>query len=378
MSTLARMNKIKLQNWLQEAIPLLLWSGFVLLPFLIRSPSMPAYVRTHFLGNIFLNNLLLLAVFYLHAYGIYPLRKKKNGLWLYLLALIMCMAVFMFVSQRISPRPRPAEFVRAFPRHDNFEGRDSFPKPDHFPPPDERPRVKVLMLFPGFKIAPFLFVILCSYCYCILRDNTKRERALKERENENLKTELSFLRSQISPHFMFNVLNSMVSLARKQSPLLEASLINMSSLMRYMLYEGNGKLVSLNTELEYLRNYIDLQLLRYGDSVRLNLYINGQAENYHIEPMLLIPFVENAFKHGIAMIKDPLIDISIAVNNETGELLFNVVNSVSPQENNAEGEIGIGLANVKRRLALLYPEKHHLKIERVKNLFNIELQIKLI
>ncbi len=374
------MNKIKLQNWLQEAIPLLLWLGFVLLPFLMRSPSMPAYVRIHFLGNIFLNNLLLLAVFYLHAYGIYPLRKKRNGVWLYVLALAACMAAFMFVSQRISPGPRPAvlaERVRALPHPDIVQHRDSLPRPEHFPSRGGEPPMKVRLLFPGFRITPFLFVILCSYCYCILRDTTKRERALKEHENENLKTELTFLRSQISPHFMFNVLNSMVSLARKQSPLLEASLINMSNLMRYMLYESNGKLVSLNTELEYLRNYIDLQLLRYGDSVRLNLYINGQAEHYHIEPMLLIPFVENAFKHGISMIKDPLIDISVSVNNETGELLFNVVNNISPQENKDEGEIGIGLANVKRRLALLYPEKHHLKIERARNLFNVELQIKL-
>ncbi|MGX5688899.1 sensor histidine kinase [Arcticibacter tournemirensis] len=374
------MNKIKLQNWLQEAIPLLLWLGFVLLPFLMRSASMPAYVRTHFLENIFLTNLLLLAVFYLHAYGIYPLRKRKNGIWLYVLALAACMAAFMFVSQRISPGPQPAvlaERARALPYPGSFQHRDSFPGPEHFPRPGGEPPMKVRLLFPGFRITPFFFVILCSYCYCILRDTTKRERALKEHENENLKTELTFLRSQISPHFMFNVLNSMVSLARKQSPLLEASLINMSNLMRYMLYESNGKLVSLNTELEYLRNYIDLQLLRYGDSVRLNLYINGQAEHYHIEPMLLIPFVENAFKHGISMIKDPLIDISVSVNNETGELLFNVVNNISPQENKDEGEIGIGLANVKRRLALLYPEKHHLKIERARNLFNVELQIKL-
>ncbi len=374
------MSKIKFQNWLQEGIPLLLWLGFVLLPFLSPSQSIPPFIHRNFIRNIFFSNLLLLSVFYLHAYVIYPLLKKHNGVWWYIPALIVCMGAFLFASYKFSPGP-----LRGF-RDERFSGRppgtvspglDSFPPADHFHRPQGPPGFKVLMPYPGIRILPFIFVILCSYCYCILRDNTKREKALKEHENEHLKTELDFLRSQISPHFMFNVLNSMVSLARKQSPMLEASLINMSNLMRYMLYESNGKLVSLSTEIEYLKNYIDLQLLRYGDSVGLNLYLNGQPDNYTIEPMLLIPFVENSFKHGISMIKDPLIDISVNINAETGILQFNVVNNISPQEDKTEEGIGIGLTNVKRRLMLLYPGKHEIKISNDKNIFSVELQIKL-
>lgn len=384
------MIKLKFQNWLQEAIPLLLWLGFVLMPFLLRPPSMPSGMRTHFIENIFFSNLLLLAVFYLHAYVIYPLTKKTNGVWKYLLAVLVCMGAFLYASHQLAPAPaREFGNVRYF-RKDSFPPDDSLPEndsfrrhPDHFddqmppPHPNHDLRFKVIMPYPGFRVIPFLFVILCSYCYCILRDNNKRERALKEHENEHLKTELNFLRSQVSPHFMFNVLNSMVSLARKQSPLLETSLINMSNLMRYMLYESNGKLVSLSTEIEYLKNYIDLQLLRYGDTVSLNLYLNGQPENFTIEPMLLIPFVENSFKHGISMIDNPLIDISLDINNETGILKFNVVNSISPQEEKNEEGTGIGLSNVKRRLMLLYPGKHEIKIENADNIFSVELQIKL-
>lgn len=355
------MRRIRSQNWLQEGIPLLLWLGFVLIPFLSPSQSIPPAIHRHFVRNIFLGNLLLLFVFYLHAYGFYPLIKKNRGVLWYTLTLAGCFVIYIYISRLLIPAEPPSEHFMHNPHHLNM------PFQMHHRPPGN----------PFFRILPFLFVIICSYCYCILKDNTKRERILKEHEHEHLRTELNFLRSQVSPHFMFNVLNSMVSLARKQSPMLEASLINLSNLMRYMLYESNGKLVSLNTEIEYLRNYIDLQLLRYGDSVRLNLYLNGNPGSYTIEPMLLIPFVENSFKHGISMIDDPLIDISLNIDNNKGTLQFIVVNSVSPHQDKTEAGIGIGLSNVKRRLMLLYPGKHEIKITNDKNIFSIELQIKL-
>jgi LytS/YehU family sensor histidine kinase len=228
-----------------------------------------------------------------------------------------------------------------------------------------------------FHLPPFAIAILCSYCYCLLLGFNKREMVLSERENTQLKTELSFLRSQISPHFMFNVLNSMVSLARKNSDLLEPSLINMSNLMRYMLYERNGNVIFLKTEIEYLRNYIDLQLLRYGDTVKLNMYVNGNFDFYHIEPMLLLPFVENAFKHGISMIAEPLIDIFLTVSDQTDTLQFVVLNNISPVKDMQESETGIGLQNIKRRLELLYPGKHKLNLSNQDEVFKAEIIIKL-
>jgi len=375
------MKRLRFQNVLQEAIPLLLWLGFVLMPFLLRSPSMPSYVRKHFLENIFWSNLLLLSVFYLHAYVIYPFTKKKNGIWWYSLSLAGCLAVFLYISFSLLPEtippggPRnPGEHVEPLSSR-NTGGNDALvPPPANFRDPARRPPDHR-----AFKILPFFFVVFCSYSYCILRDNTKREKALTEKETEHLKTELKFLRSQISPHFMFNVLNSMVSLARKQSPMLEISLINMSNLMRYMLYESNGKLVSLTTEVDYLRDYIDLQLLRYGDTVKLNFYLSGRTEGYNIEPMLLIPFVENAFKHGIFMIDGPIIDISLSISESdpSGQLVFSVVNSISPEGEKSEDGMGIGLSNIKRRLTLLYPGKHQLTIDKNNDIFRTELHIKL-
>src|SRR5205085_7019396 len=112
-----------------------------------------------------------------------------------------------------------------------------------------------------------------------------------------LKSELSFLRSQISPHFMFNVINNIVALARKKSDLVEPSLIQLSQLMRYFLYDSNAEKVPLEKEVKYLENYIALQQQRIGNNI-IKLNISGVHGGYEIEPMLLIPFVENAFKHG--------------------------------------------------------------------------------
>jgi len=120
------------------------------------------------------------------------------------------------------------------------------------------------MLF--FSLFPYVFVFASSCAYQLIRDRLKAQRLLKDRENETLRTELSFLRSQVSPHFMFNVLNNMVALARKGSPDLEPSLIKLSQLMRYMLYETDEQKVPLEKEIEYLQAYIDLQRQRFGHS----------------------------------------------------------------------------------------------------------------
>jgi LytS/YehU family sensor histidine kinase len=137
----------------------------------------------------------------------------------------------------------------------------------------------------------------------------REEKIKSDLENERLKSELSFLRSQISPHFMFNLLNSMVSLARKKSDLLEPMLIKMSEILRYMLYEKDDSKIPIEKEHAYLNNYIDLQILRFGKKVKVNFESNLENTSLLIEPMLLIPFVENAFKHGTGMIKEPTIDI---------------------------------------------------------------------
>ncbi|HKO81250.1 MAG TPA: sensor histidine kinase, partial [Chitinophagaceae bacterium] len=204
------------------------------------------------------------------------------------------------------------------------------------------------------------------------------EKLQKENEAMQLGMELKFLRSQISPHFLFNILTNLVSLARKKSDHLESSLLMLSGLMRYMLYD-TGKKISLQQEVEYLENYVALQKLRFGRDVKIafNIELSQEEKNYHIEPMLLIPFVENAFKHGVGYVDEPVIEINLMVRQ--GVLVFQVMNKFDRATDTSKDEnSGIGLSNVRSRLTLLYPARHELVIHTDKSLFSIHLTLQLL
>ncbi len=350
----------KLNGWFYHFIPLILWLVFALMPFIIPVNGNMSAAHHGFALDIFYRNLLILIVFYIHAYCVFPFLQDKRNKGYYFWLLVLLLAGFVSFSEYLRPQ-HPF-----FPVNQN--GRLLPPGPPFKP----NGFFRIFFHLPIFAVA-----ILSSYCYCLLLGFNKREKMLSERENAQLKTELSFLRSQISPHFMFNVLNSIVALARKKSELVEPSLINLSRLMRYMLYERNGNVIYLKTEAEYLTNYIDLQLLRYGNEVNLNMYINGDFGAHQIEPMLLLPFVENAFKHGISMVDDPLIDIFLTVNARDAILRFVVLNSVSPVKDMEKSDTGIGIQNIKRRLELLYPNQHELNLNNQNGLFKAEIIIKL-
>ena len=227
-----------------------------------------------------------------------------------------------------------------------------------------------------FNFFFFLFILAGSIAYSLIKDQIRADRIAREKENENLKTELSLLRSQASPHFMFNVLNNMVALARKKSDLLEPSLLKFSSIMRYMLYDDDEEKVPLEREIEYLQSYIDLQQQRFGKNVQVNVDLQQVDVNHEIEPMLLIPFVENAFKHGTGLIENA--QITIQLRTEKDKLFFNVQNKYDPSSIEIKDKTsGIGLTNVKRRLNLLYGEKQRLLVTQKDNLFSISLQLNL-
>lgn len=225
-----------------------------------------------------------------------------------------------------------------------------------------------------FPPLPFLIV---AIIYKLIVDKIAYDKKQKEIVAEQLSIKLKFLRSQISPHFIFNVLTNLVSLARKRSEQLEPALIMLSDLMRYMLYESDEKKVPLSREIEYLKSYIELQKLRFGYDVEIetNITLSENDTQQSIEPMLLIPFVENAFKHGMG-VDDSLIQIYLAVNNH--KLEFDVKNKFDDDEyESKDASSGIGLENVRSRLMLLYPKEHTLEIKKENNLFHIHLTLQL-
>lgn len=227
------------------------------------------------------------------------------------------------------------------------------------------------------RILPSIFFLAASGGYGVLDENTKMEKRLKEKETENLRSELSFLRSQVNPHFMMNVLNSMVALSRKDSKQMEPALIELGELMNYMLYNSGEESVNVEEELKYLQTYINLQMLRFRDDVTVNFKTGDIVPGLYIEPMLLIPLVENAFKHGIGLINDPIIDIKIDVDHKH-ELSMQVQNKVSNGKQALTNKnIGIGLANLRKRLGLIYPGKFNLSTLKNDGWFIASLNLQL-
>jgi LytS/YehU family sensor histidine kinase len=240
----------------------------------------------------------------------------------------------------------------------------------HFFPPDKPRKISFF-----WNLVPSIFVAAISTGYALFDYVVKEEKIKQEEKQERLLSELSFLRSQISPHFIFNILNSIVYLIRSKSSLAEPVTIKLSELMRYMLYESDDTHISLDKELAYLNNYIELQKVRFDDDVKIELNTEGAATTQIIEPMLMIPFVENAFKHGVGMVLDPVIDILLKIT-ET-DLSFSVRNKIAPESSeDKDMSSGIGLKNVKRRLELLYPNAHHLDIKNDGDWFEVNLNLR--
>jgi two-component system, LytTR family, sensor kinase len=193
-----------------------------------------------------------------------------------------------------------------------------------------------------------------------------------EMESQNRASELALLRSQINPHFLFNTLNNIYSLVYKKSDEAPAAVMKLSSIMRYMLYDANTEKVPLEKEIEYLQSFIELQKLRQKEQDFVEMTITGSPEGKTIAPMLLIPFVENAFKHGNKSGSCPGISITLTI--KPGSITFEVNNSVrSDTTIQKDASAGIGLHNIQRRLDLLYPGKHSLLITEENALFNVKL-----
>ena len=204
-------------------------------------------------------------------------------------------------------------------------------------------------------------------------DWVNNEKEKNELIQQNKISELALLRNQINPHFLFNSLNNIYSLVYNKADNAAKSVLELSSLMRYMLYESNCDKVELKKEIDYLNSYIALQILRIGNPDFVKFTIEGSAKNRYIAPMLLIPFIENAFKHSAKKNKSSGIVISLDITTDC--IKFEVINDVYSKKTNKDDVGGIGLGNVKRRLQLLYPSNSSLKIEEKEDKYFVTLII---
>ncbi len=204
------------------------------------------------------------------------------------------------------------------------------------------------------------------------------ERSRQQLVKEKLESELMFLKSQIHPHFLFNMLNNLYALTLKKSDLAPSMILKISSLLDYMLHEAMAPSVALHREIEVLRDYIELEKIRYGERIAIDLDITGEFDGKRIAPLLLLPFLENSFKHGASEdLENPWVELAISVSDSVFSMRLS--NSVSkPLNNNRKGETaGIGFENVRRRLDLLYGNGYELEVLADEKQYSVFLEVQL-
>jgi sensor histidine kinase YesM len=332
------------------------------LPFrnIFDQPNLTIFV----LPQLFTTSLLII-VFYLNLNVLIPnLLSSKNGL-IYVLYLIICFVILFAFNSLVFE-------IILRPDFENLPFRNPPPKFDNNMPPP--PMILSPRVFG--TVFSYILVVIGSWMLALVRERTRGKEENQQIILEKTAAELAVLKLQISPHFLFNTLNNIRWLARQKSDKTEDAVVKLSQLLRYMIYQTSNDKVPLLQEVEHLQNYIDLQKMRLTENSLVEFKCEGDMSTTMIEPLLFIPFVENAFKYGLHNQEKSLISISIKIIEKV--LVFSTENNIFENTFASEkNDSGIGIKNVERRLALHYPDQHELKIEDSNNKFKVSLTIKL-
>jgi hypothetical protein len=306
----------------------------------------------------FLTYFLVLIFFYVNYYFLIP-KYYTNKKYLFYISLV----VIAFLLVEFIPR-----FITKGGFHMGPPPHIRGPGPDFGPAGPPRPGKAHFLIETGRHFFLFLFVVFLSLML-------KTRELLKKAQREKSDAELSYLKAQINPHFLFNTLNSIYSLAIDKSDYTATAVVKLSGMMRYVLSEANNEFVSLEKEISYISDYIELQKLRLGNTVKLNYNVYGTVRGKQIAPLILIPFIENAFKYGVNPEENSDIDIRINISDDN--ISLTVRNNKVKVKPEVHGKSGLGIANTKSRLQLLYPGKHYLTLEDNEKDFHVSLSIKL-
>ncbi len=227
----------------------------------------------------------------------------------------------------------------------------------------------------GREVLPYIHAAGIAISINLLNHWYKQKQQTIEAQQQKMAAELELLKSQVHPHFLFNTLNNLYAHILDQSPMAPEIVLKLSGLLRFMIYESNVALIPLSTEIKLLQEYISLEQLRYGDRLDVSLAVTGQLENRQIAPLLILPLIENAFKHGTSHQTDQCwISFDMHVTEEG--MHFKLVNSKEAAPVKTVFETGgIGLQNVKRRLDLLYPGRYSFAAEHDKDVFIVNLHL---
>jgi two-component system LytT family sensor kinase len=333
------------------------WGCFLMLPLIfyprpLDSSFIPEQAVTPF---FFISNFFYIGFYYFNTHVLFSKLLEKNKIFFYFLIIVGIMIFFGSM---------PRLYQSFFGHFQRFSTSIPVVHPfrNYHPP----------ILSPG-SISIFLLVFLFSTGVKVMQKWMNSERRNKQIENEKLHAELSFLKSQINPHFLFNTLNNIYSLAENKSDLTPVAVMKLSNIMRYVLTEARQDTVSLEKEMQFINDYIELQKIRSTDKTSVGFTVVGDISGKKISPMILLPFTENAFKYGVSTRE--LSPINILVESHPDHIHFKIRNNKHNNGKKSLVNTGIGINNTRRRLELLYPGKYELNIEDEPFTYTINLNI---
>jgi len=327
------------------SIHVLVWVVLLAVLYLVNVRERPADASILILVYGALN----IVIFYVHYFLVNPLLIGENRYWRAVIYMLVVLVVSISIKYGIA----------SYYQDIILQYRDA----------ENKEKVLTPLQYTVAALITGLFFMLLSTAVYVISSNFKSREHRKSLENEKLNAELAFLKSQINPHFLFNSLNNIYSLAYQKSEKTPEAILKLSEIMRYMLYESNEDTVLLADEINYLHNYIDLQKLRFKEKMYVDFHVDTDETDHRIMPLLLISFLENAFKHGVSTDANRPIRIDIKVHN--GRLHFKAENAKN--QLNKDQTRGVGLTNLKRRLQLGYPNRHTINIVESENYYSSEL-----
>ena len=346
------------QKYISIFIHITAWFCFFTLPFYFipKPPDNFQFQPDDYIYVFYLiNNLSLIGFYYLNAEVLIPKLLARHKIFYYLLSIA---ALFLFIvvfPEYIKPQH---EFVD-HGNHGNHGSGEPMPMPKH--------------MFNAMLALTFFFIFIISSGIKIINKWFETEKKKTLIEKEKLQTELTHLKAQINPHFLFNVLNTIYALSLKKSDNTPDAVMQLSKLLRYIVNETQADKVPLEKEVDCINNYIDLQKMRLSETVEITYNKSGDFNQASIAPLLLITFVENVFKHGVSTheVSPILIEISL----EKNVFSFKTTNRIFKHTD--QDSAGIGLENTRKRLQLIYPENHKLTITETNYMFSVDLSINL-
>lgn len=381
MYTFALLKTTKMNYRKEHIIYTLMWIALYLSPLMGIYMRMSGNPHIVFSWDEIINawefNTVWIVLFAIHNFLLAPLLIIKRRTWLYTALVVVLLVATMFALSAIRPshskkRPAPQRYECCEHNCMNAEMMASKQQP-----PPMREGGPLMMFGPGEMVAFFGGLLLMGMnlgvkLYFRSQEATK---AITQIEKHALERQLQYLKYQVNPHFFMNTLNNIHALVDIDPERAKTSIVELSKLMRYVLYEGNNKLTSLSREVQFLRNYVQLMSMRYTGNVSICLDVPEVLPDSMLPPLLLVIFVENAFKHGISYRTKSFVEISLQPHGD--RLLFSCRNSRPEIKHDENMKGGVGLSNVRRRLDLLFPGNYTLDIKEQEDTYTVHLDIPL-